>query len=77
MKTPGRSNSGTPNALLVSLLGTGSITTLDSAADLNVLFDFPFDEGWRRETGCGRFVRLRNAHKGAIYALVRDEGDDG
>jgi hypothetical protein len=64
-------SSGTPTGLIEALRRSGGLVVLDDVAAEKVLIEFPFAEAWRKETGCTRFVRLREEVDGARYALVR------
>jgi hypothetical protein len=63
--------SGTPGAMLEALKRNGGLVVLEKLDEEQVLIEFPFGEPWRTETGCRRFVRLREPIDGAAFALVR------
>jgi SAM-dependent methyltransferase len=69
--------SGTPIFLLDQARRHGDLTFLQSVDSDQVLIDFPFDEHWRRQLGCTRFVRLRQPREGKKYALVVEEQAPG
>jgi hypothetical protein len=64
-------SSGTPTGLIEALRRSGGLVVLDDVNAEKVLIEFPFAEAWQKETGCARFVRLREEIDGARYALVR------
>jgi hypothetical protein len=64
-------HNGTPGGLIEMLRRVGGLALLDEVAENQVLIEYPFAEGWREETGCRRFVRLREPVDGCEYALVR------
>lgn len=63
--------SGTPSSLVESLRRREQLALLDEVSEAQVLIEFPFGPEWQKETGCRRFVRLRNPVDGFKYALVR------
>lgn len=64
-------SSGTPGSLLEMLRRGGALAVFDEIAENQVLIEYPFSESWREETGCKRFVRLRQPIDGFEYALIR------
>jgi hypothetical protein len=64
-------STGTPVGLIEALRRSGGVVVLEEVAAEMVLIEFPFAEAWRKETGCARFVRLREEVDGARYALIR------
>jgi cyclopropane fatty-acyl-phospholipid synthase-like methyltransferase len=68
-------DSGTPSAFVEQLRRRREVLVLDSVAATDVLIEFPMGRVWRDETGCQRFVRLRQPIDGKNYALVRQSGD--
>src|SRR4051794_16214830 len=74
-------DSGAPIALIEAARRSGRLRVLGSVDPSEVLVEVPFGAVPRRQTGCSRFVRLRNLS----YALVlgpqavepsKDSGED-
>ena len=65
--------SGTPAALIELARRRRTLAILDRVDELDVLVEFPMGRIWRRQTGCARFVLLRQALlRGEKYALVKE-----
>lgn len=62
---------GMPGGLIEMLRRSGGLVVLDEVPAEKVLIEFPFAAAWSEQTGCVRFVRLREKVDGADYALVR------
>jgi hypothetical protein len=67
-------HSGTPAAFIEQLRRDGNLLILDEIDDSDVAIDFPMGAIWREDTGCERFVRLKDRREGKQYALVRGRG---
>lgn len=69
-------DSGTPAALIETARRRDDLVLLDTVDEALVLVDFPMGHLWRAQTGCARFVRLRQKMDGREYALVRRAARD-